>query len=111
MLRAQVIRGFQSAAAEMWMLGLTDYQVITTHSGYGRLGSFMSGKYHQVVISYASWLPHHKQACRCVMQCTPQKAGCKAVWTLSTQVGVPDMHQPCVDSTQLVFSCWCCCHC
>jgi hypothetical protein len=32
----------------MWMLGLTDYQVITTHSGYGRLGSFMSGKYHQV---------------------------------------------------------------
>lgn len=45
---AQVIRGFQSAAAEMWMLGLTDYQVITTHSGYGRLGSFMSGKYHQV---------------------------------------------------------------
>jgi hypothetical protein len=44
----QVIRGFQSAAAEMWMLGLTDYQVITTHSGYGRLGSFMSGKYHQV---------------------------------------------------------------
>jgi hypothetical protein len=43
-----VIRGFQSAAAEMWMLGLTDYQIITTHSGYGRLGSFMSGKFHQV---------------------------------------------------------------
>ena len=44
----QVIRGFQTAAAEMWMLGLTDYQIITTHSGYGRLGSFMSGKFHQV---------------------------------------------------------------
>jgi hypothetical protein len=43
-----VIRGFQTAAAEMWMLGLTDYQIITTHSGYGRLGSFMSGKFHQV---------------------------------------------------------------
>jgi hypothetical protein len=63
LLRTQVIRGFQSAAAEMWMLGLTDYQVITTHSGYGRLGSFMSGKYHQVLMLPgnmldASWQPH-----------------------------------------------------
>lgn len=32
----------------MWLLSLTDYQVITVHSGYGRLGAFISGKYHQV---------------------------------------------------------------
>lgn len=33
--RADVVRSFQTAAAEMFMLGLTDYQIITTHSGYG----------------------------------------------------------------------------
>lgn len=38
---------FQAAAAEMWLLSLCDYHVFTTHSGYGRLGAFMSGRYHQ----------------------------------------------------------------
>jgi hypothetical protein len=32
--------GFQTAAAEWWMIGLADYHVITMHSGYGRTGAF-----------------------------------------------------------------------
>lgn len=41
-------RGFASAAAEMWLFSLTDYQIITLHSGFGRLGAYMSGRFHQV---------------------------------------------------------------
>jgi hypothetical protein len=41
-------RGFQSAAAEMWLFSLTNYQIITLHSGFGRLGAYMSGRFHQV---------------------------------------------------------------
>jgi hypothetical protein len=41
-------RGFESAAAEMWLFSLTNYQIITLHSGFGRLGAYMSGRFHQV---------------------------------------------------------------
>ncbi len=46
--RAEVVRAFQAAAAEMWLFALTNYQVISLHSGYGRFGAFASGRFHQV---------------------------------------------------------------
>jgi hypothetical protein len=41
-------QGFVSAAAEIWLFSLTNYQIITLHSGFGRLGAYMSGRFHQV---------------------------------------------------------------
>jgi len=45
---SEKIAVFQAAAAEMWLFSLTHYQIVTRTSGFGRIGSFMSGRWHQL---------------------------------------------------------------
>lgn len=39
---------FRTAAAEMWLYSLADYHIMTTGSGFGRIGSYISGHWHQL---------------------------------------------------------------
>lgn len=38
----------RTAAAEMWLYSLADFHIMTLQSGFGRLGSYMSGRWHQL---------------------------------------------------------------
>lgn len=43
---AEVQRAFRAAVAEVWLFSLCDYHVPSLHSGFGRTGAYMSGRYH-----------------------------------------------------------------
>ena len=40
--------GIQLAAAELWLFGMTDFQIITQSSSFGRLGALRSLKWHSI---------------------------------------------------------------
>lgn len=44
--------GFNTAAAEWWMLGYADYHVVTLSSGYGRAGAFRTGNRNNIYTIY-----------------------------------------------------------
>jgi len=48
-LSAETIR---LAVSEMWLLGMTDYQIITRDSSFGRAGAFLSIGWHQIHTMY-----------------------------------------------------------
>lgn len=44
----KVVGAFRTAAAEMWLFALADYHIMSRRSGFGRIGSYMSGRWHQL---------------------------------------------------------------
>lgn len=63
------VAALQGAAAEMWLFGLADFHVVSTYSGYGRLGALMGGKWHNM---YAIELPHNSAGPAPNRTCSPQ---------------------------------------
>ena len=43
-------QGFISAAGESWLFGMTDYQVVTAASNFGKLGALRSMRWHNLYI-------------------------------------------------------------
>lgn len=44
----KVVGAFRTAAAEMWLFALADYHIMSRRSGFGRISSYMSGRWHQL---------------------------------------------------------------
>jgi hypothetical protein len=44
--RGDIVRPFISAAGEMWLFSLTDYQIISVYSGFGALAARWTRHWH-----------------------------------------------------------------
>jgi hypothetical protein len=44
--REDIVRPFISAAGELWMFSLTDYQIISSYSGFGATSALWSRRWH-----------------------------------------------------------------
>ncbi len=62
---------FRTAAAEMWLYSLADYHIMSARGGFGRIGSYISGRWHQLyAVGY-----HKKSGLR---EQLPQNRSCSA---------------------------------
>ncbi len=67
----KVAGAFCTAAAEMWLYSLADYHIMSARGGFGRIGSYISGRWHQLyAVGY-----HKKSGLR---EQLPQNRSCSA---------------------------------